>query len=94
MASKTCTQIKHLLGQDVVNMNKVQGFMGVTGVGYVCQNSMIKRLSLPTLDVLRELNAREVFLVLLEKPADKDRKPKFSNQPKNRSDNSSLKNTQ
>ena len=55
---------------------------------------MIKRLSIPIFDVLRELVARNVILVLLEKPANKDRKPKFPNKPltKNRPDDSSRKN--
>ena len=42
---------------------------------------MIKRLSLPIFDVLRELVARYVLFVLLEKPANKGRKPEFPNKP-------------
>ena len=42
---------------------------------------MIKRLSLPVFDVLRELVARYVFFVLLEKPANKNRKSEFLIKP-------------
>ena len=55
---------------------------------------MFKRLSLPIFGVLRILVAGYVLLVLLEKPANKDRKSEFSNKPvtENRSDDSSSKN--
>ena len=57
---------------------------------------MIKRLSLPVFGVLRVLLSRYVFLVLLEKPANKDRKSEFPNKPitENRLDDSSFKNTE
>ena len=57
---------------------------------------MIKRLSIPIFGVLRELVGRYVFLVLLEKLANKDRKPNFPNKPltKNKHNNSSPKNTE
>ena len=57
---------------------------------------MIKRLSIPIFGVLRELVARYVFLVLLEKFANKDRKPKFPNKPltKNKHNDSPAKNTE
>ena len=42
---------------------------------------MIKRLSLSVFSVLRVLVARYVLLVLLEKPANKDRKSEFLNKP-------------
>ena len=42
---------------------------------------MIKRLSLPVFGVLRELVARCVLFILLEKPANKGRKPEFQNKP-------------
>ena len=42
---------------------------------------MIKRLPLPIFGVLRELAARYVLFLLLEKPANKDRKPEFPNKP-------------
>ena len=76
-------------------MNPVQGFVGVTIERYVYRNSVLKRLSLPIFGVLRVLVAGYVLLVLLEKPANKDRKSEFSNKPitENRPDNSSSKNT-
>ena len=54
---------------------------------------MIKRLSLAVFGVLRGLVARYVLLVLLEKPANKDRKSEFPNKPitENRPDDSSSK---
>ena len=42
---------------------------------------MIKRLSLAVFGVLRILVAKYVLLVLLEKPANKDRKSEFPNKP-------------
>ena len=55
----------------------------------------MRRLSIPIFGVLREPVARYVFLVLLEKSANKDRKPKLPNKllTKNRPNDSSLKNT-
>ena len=57
---------------------------------------MIKRLCLALFGVLRVPVARCVLLVLLEKPANKDRKSEFPNKPitENRPDNSSSKNTE
>ena len=57
---------------------------------------MIKRLSLAVFYVLRVPVARYILLVLLEKPANKDRKSEFPNKPitENRPDDSSSKNTQ
>ena len=76
-------------------MNPVQGFVGVTIARHVCRDSMFKRLSLPIFGVPRVLVAGYVLLVLLEKPADKDRKSELSNEPitENRPDDSSSKNT-
>ena len=42
---------------------------------------MIKRLSPPIFGVLRELVARYVLFVLLEKPSNKGRKLEFPNNP-------------
>ena len=55
--------------------------MGVTIARYVYQNSVIKRLTLAVFDVLRVPVARYVLLVLLEKPANEDRKSEFPNKP-------------
>ena len=57
---------------------------------------MIKRLSLAVFGVLRVLVARCLLLVLLEKPANKERKSEFPNKPitENRADDSSSKNTE
>ena len=57
---------------------------------------MIKRLSLAVFGVLRVLVARYVLLILLEKPANKDRKSKLRNMPipENRPDDSYSKNTE
>ena len=59
---------------------------------------MIKRLSLPVCGVLRVLVASygHIVLVLLEKPANKDRKSEFPKKPitENRPDDSSSKNTE
>ena len=57
---------------------------------------MIKRLSLLVVGVLRVLVARYVLLIMLEKPANKDRKSEFLNKPitESRPDNSSSKNTE
>ena len=63
------------------DMSPVQGFVGVTIARYVWGNSVIKRFSLPILGVLRGLVARYVVFVLLEKPANKGRKPEFPNKP-------------
>ena len=54
----------------------------------------MRRLSIPIFDVLRKLVARYVSLVLLEKPVNKDRKPKFPNKAltKNRPNDNSSKN--
>ena len=67
-------------------MNPVQGS---------CRNSVMRRLPIPIFGVLRKLIARYVFLVLLEKPADKDRKSKFPNKAltNKRPNDSSPKNT-
>ena len=66
---------RSILNQDVSNMSPVQGFVGITIARYVWGNSMIKRLSLPIFGVLRGLVARYVLFVLLEKSANKSRKP-------------------
>ena len=57
---------------------------------------MIKRLSLTEFGVLRILVARYVLIVLLEKPANKDRKSEFPNKPitDNRPNDSFSKNTE
>ena len=55
--------------------------MGFIIARYVYQNSVIKRFCLAAFGVLRELVARYVLLVLLEKPANKDRKSEFPNKP-------------
>ena len=57
---------------------------------------MIKRLSFAVFGVLRVLIARYVLFVLLEKPANKDRKSEFPNKPitENRPDDSFSKNTE
>ena len=62
---------------------------------YVCRNSVIRRLSIAILGVLRELVARYIFFVLFEKPATKDRKTEFLNKSlaKNRPSDTSPKNT-
>ena len=54
---------------------------------------MITSLSLAVFGVLRVLVVRYVLLVLLEKPANKDRKSEFPNKPitENRPDDSSSK---
>ena len=83
MAKEACSQNNSFLGQDVINMNQVEGFVGGHHAGYVCQNSMIKRLSLRTFDVLRERAARYVLLILLEKPANKDKKRNFETSSEN-----------
>ena len=77
-------------------MSAVQGFVGVTIARYVYRNSVIKRLSLAVFGVLRVLVAKYVLLVLLEKPANMDRKSAFPNKPitENRPDDSSSKNTE
>ena len=77
-------------------MSPVQGFMGVTIASYVYRNSVIKRLSLAVFGVLRVLVARYVLLVLLEKPANKDRKSEFPSKPitENGPDDSSSKTTE
>ena len=67
-------------------MSPVQGSVA-TFAGYVCRNPVIRRLSIPIFGVLREL-------VLLEKPANKNRKLKFPTKPltKNRPNDSPSKN--
>ena len=57
---------------------------------------MVKRRSLAVSGVLRVLVARYVLLVLLKKPANKDRKSEFPNKPitEKRPDGSSSKNTE
>ena len=57
---------------------------------------MIQKNSLLVFGALRVLVAKYVLLVLLEKPANKDRKSEFPNKPitENRPDNSSSKNTE
>ena len=78
------------------NMSPVQGFVGVTIARYVYRNSVIKRLSLAVFVVLRVLVARYVLLVLLVKPANKDKKSEFPNKPitENWPDDSSSKSTE
>ena len=57
---------------------------------------MIKRLSVPVFGVLRVLVARYALFVLLEKPANKDRKSEFPKKPitENKPDDSFSKNTE
>ena len=72
---------KPFLVQGVSTINPVQGLVGVTIARYVWGNSVIRRLSLPIFGVLRELVARCVIFVLLERPADKEKKSEFPEKP-------------